>query len=559
MTHCSFPIHSIFLALAIPAAGIQPANPGLDPPARKVLDYLASVHGRKVLAGYNVYPHTPDDYTQTGRMAAVWGRDIRWLGDCDEVIAHQRHHRYLLTLHWHWFFDDDSAWQGKRSSPVDVGRLVTPGTPEHRQAMAELDAAADTLQRLEDAGIPVLWRPLHEIDGGWFWWTDKQNPGNTAKLWRMMFEHFTHKRNLDNLIWVYSAGVGNKTVEERSAYYPGADFVDISGIDIYGVDIQVADPKYRAYHETMTRVSPGKMLACCEADALPDPDMMQRGELPGWLWVMPWWGTPDPRRPAGRATRTMRHDHVVTLDELPAFGSGNIPPHLGIDQPLDDGSAWFASPDDAPVIRAFASDRDGRVEQVEFFAGNTPIGRDDTAPYELTWRDAPVGCHEVTAVAVDDRGASSSSNPVRIATGMVDLARGRPVNASPGEAPGQAVDGDYYTCWSAAKGGDAWLAVDLGGVHAIDRVNLHWGWKIHPAEFTIEVATRAPDAESSWTRVAVVSERPYQTWRAVDRVRFTATPARHVRVRCSRRAGNQTWAGYRLAAIEVPVAAAGPR
>jgi hypothetical protein len=66
---------------------------------------------------------------------------------------------------------------------------------------------------LEDAGIPVLWRPLHEIDGGWFWWTDKEQPENTAKLWRLMYDHFTHTRKPDNLIWVYSAGAGNKTVE----------------------------------------------------------------------------------------------------------------------------------------------------------------------------------------------------------------------------------------------------------------------------------------------------------------------------------------------------------
>ena len=60
--------------------------------------------------------------------------------------------------------------------------------------------------------------PLHEIDGGWFWWTDKKKPENTAALWRLMYDHFTRTRKLDNLIWVYSAGVGKGDAEYRKRF-----------------------------------------------------------------------------------------------------------------------------------------------------------------------------------------------------------------------------------------------------------------------------------------------------------------------------------------------------
>jgi mannan endo-1,4-beta-mannosidase len=541
------------LGLISEAFGIQPVNPNLSGTAREVLDYLDSVYQRKVLAGYNVYVHTPDDYEQTGKHAAVWGRDIRWLGDASEVIRHAREHRYILTLHWHWFFGEDSAWQGKRKTPVDVGKVVTPGTPEYKQAIAEMNAAADTLQLLEDAEIPVLWRPLHEIDGGWFWWTDKNKPENTAQLWRMMYDLFTRTRKLDNLIWVYSTGVGKKTVEERRRFYPGAAYVDISGIDIYGVDIRKETAKYWDYYSVMAQVSPGKMLACSECDAIPDPQKMQDGTLPKWLYALPWWGTPDNRRPFDWALHTMRHEFILTLEELPPFGQGNIAPHVGIISPLDDGSAWY--PSGRPVIDAYAVDRGGRIQRMEFRADGKPIGAVEAAPYTFSWDNAPQGCYDITAVALDDAGTRTTSNNVRICVGLVDLARSKPVTASSGQTPEKAFDGDYHSAWASDKNDDEWICVDLGAVYNVDRVNLLWGWKIHAADYTIDVARTAPDDPSSWTTIHREKDRVYITWEATDRVRFQPVPARYVRLHATRRAGRQTWGGYQLTAFEVPVPA----
>jgi len=551
-----FAVPLLLAALATAtAAAMEPANPNLNPTARKVLNYLESVYGKKMLAGYNVYVHTPDDYEQTGKHAAVWGRDIRWLSDDpDKVAAHAARHGTILTLHWHWFFDGDSAWQGKRKTKVDVGRLVTPGTPEHAQCMKELAGAADTLQAFEDADVPVLWRPLHEIDGGWFWWTDRKDPSNTAKLWRMMFDYFTGERKLNNLIWVYSAGVGKtKDLAYRKPFYPGAQYVDISGIDIYGVDFRTDVEPYRDYYNVMAEVSPGKMLAMGEGDAIPDPAKTAAGALPVWLYALPWWGAPSARRPADWATRTMRHDFIVTLDELPPLGPGPIAPHVGILEPRDDGSAWF--PDKPPTLQAYAVDRDGQVRRVTFLADGKPIGTVEAAPYTFTWNDAPAGCYDLTARAEDDAGLTTVSNTVRVAVGMVDAARAKPVTASSGKTPDAAVDGNTFTAWSADKGDQASLYVDLDAVRTVDRVNLLWGWKIHPSAFTIDVARSDPDKPASWTTVHTATERPYQTWEAADRARFDPVEARYVRVRCTKRAGNQTWAGYNLLALEVPVKA----
>ena len=249
---------------------------------------------------------------------------------------------------------------------------------------------------------------------------------------------------------------------------------------------------------------------------------------------------------------TMRHDFIVTLDELPAFGEGNIAPHVGILRPLDDGSARFV--DEPVAVNAYAVDRDGKIQRVGFYADEKLIEAKEAAPFDFTWDNAPPGCYDLTVVATDDKGEQTRSNRVRTLVGLVDVARGKQVVASSGESPQDAVDGDYYSAWASANSDKEWIYVDLGSTYRVDRVNLLWGWKIHAADFVIDVAVEDPNVPGSWTEVSSVTDRPYQTWEATDRVRFEPTAARYVRLRATRRAGNQTWSGYKLAALEVPVA-----
>ncbi len=548
----------LFVAWCVRAVwAVEPVNPEASPAVKEVLQYLQSVYGRKTLAGYNVYVHTPDDYQQTARHGAVWGRDIRWLRDVNELAADAKRRGYLLTLHWHWFFDGDSAWTRRRRKPVDVGRVVTPGTPEHTTALRELAAVADKLQVLRDAGVPVLWRPLHEIDGGWFWWTDRKQPENTARLWRMMFDYFTHQRKLNNLIWVYSAGVGSrerKPVEYRKRFYPGSQYVDIAGVDIYGVDVQNEVDAYRDYFDVLSQVAPGKMLACCECDAIPNPERMQRGQTPRWLYAMPWWGCPSRQRSVAWARKTMSHPFVVTLDELPAFSWARTAPHVGLLSPRDDGSAWF--PDGRVTAEAYAVDRDGKVERVDFLIDGKPVGSVSSPPYRFTWQNAPAGCYDLTAVAVDDEGQKTLSNRVRIVVGFVNAAKGKRVFASAGEHPERAVDGDAYTFWSPGRKADEeWIVVDLGRPTTIDRVNLLWGWKIHATKFTVDVATEDPQDPQSWRTVYRAEGLPWVTWKATHRVRFEPVEARYVRLSGKSRPRGQTWGAYQLAEFEIPVPA----
>jgi len=241
----------------------------------------------------------------------------------------------LVSFEWHWANPmgtggDFKHTQPKKEERPDVDRMVTPGIPEHIAAMEDLKRHADYLEQLRDTRVPVLWRPLHEIEGGWFWWTDVETPENTAKLWRLMFDYLVKDRKLHNLIWVYSstlkAGNKDKDVEAisyRQRFYPGSNYVDITGIDIY-VNKWFGWPDYResAYskaYEIMTKVAPGKMLALCECQGLPNSDLMAK-EGPRWLYCLPWYvGNKPEWNPPDWVKQVYPHEQLITLDELPTL------------------------------------------------------------------------------------------------------------------------------------------------------------------------------------------------------------------------------------------------
>jgi hypothetical protein len=97
------------------------------------------------------------------------------------------------------------------------------------------------------------------------------------------------------------------------------------------------------------------------------------------------------------------------------IGSGsNIPPVVSITSPPDGTNIVSL---DAPVtlqLIASASDYDGTVTNVEFYAGTTKLGETATSPYSVLWTIPASGSYQLTAVATDNQGATTVSAPVGI-------------------------------------------------------------------------------------------------------------------------------------------------
>jgi chitodextrinase len=65
-------------------------------------------------------------------------------------------------------------------------------------------------------------------------------------------------------------------------------------------------------------------------------------------------------------------------------------------------------------ISVNASDPDGTVSKVEYYDGTTKIGESTSSPFTFTWSNVPAGSHTITAVAIDDKGGKTTSNPITV-------------------------------------------------------------------------------------------------------------------------------------------------
>jgi mannan endo-1,4-beta-mannosidase len=350
--HVRIRIALVLLAVTLLPVGdaraLEPADPDLMPEARAVLDYLESVYGKRVLTGISGMKNAEKVHEVTGKWPAIVATDISgwnsptWgksytnvVGRYTEQIQAWWEAGGIPTVQFHWkhpMKENGTSWVGKHgknppSGPFDLQKGTTPGTDEYKAVMRDLQKTGDYLEKLRDAGVPIPWRPLHEIDGGWFWWTDKEDGANTAALWRLIFNYYVKERKLHNLIWVYNAGLkppSGRDVEQidvRKRFYPGPAYVDISGIDIYANSYYGWKPyqesAYPKAFSIMERVSPGKILALSESGAIPNPDLMAK-DGPKWLYCLPWWAG-GKHNPEDWVKKTYTHPLMITRDELPDF------------------------------------------------------------------------------------------------------------------------------------------------------------------------------------------------------------------------------------------------
>nr|WP_154984354.1 glycosyl hydrolase [Paenibacillus xylanexedens] len=115
---------------------------------------------------------------------------------------------------------------------------ILPGGDKNAEYNAYLDQIADLAHQLSDDkgnDIPVVFRPFHENNGSWFWWgaafTSKEQ---YVQLYRYTVEYLRDTKGVNNFLYAFSPnGFFNGSESEYLKTYPGDDYVDILGFDIY--------------------------------------------------------------------------------------------------------------------------------------------------------------------------------------------------------------------------------------------------------------------------------------------------------------------------------------
>jgi mannan endo-1,4-beta-mannosidase len=282
----------------------SPVNPHATPEARALLHYLYSMSGKYTLTGQHNYPNTGSTWTDraldlTGRYPAVFGQDFGFSGGADKDSAlarpalvqeaiRQYRNGALVTFTWHAVRPTDDEPVAFRDSvqghltDFEWRELLTPGTALHQRWCAQVDAIAGYLKQLQEARVPVLWRPYHEVNGGWFWWGGRKGKDGSAALYRQLFDRLVNHHKLNNLIWVWNAGApgsGGNGPGPYTDYFPGSAYADVLSVDVYG------EFQQRFYDDLVT-LAAGKPVALGEVGTVPAPDVLE--QQPRYAWFMCW-------------------------------------------------------------------------------------------------------------------------------------------------------------------------------------------------------------------------------------------------------------------------------
>lgn len=114
----------------------------------------------------------------------------------------------------------------------DSLKKILPGGEKNKVFTAYLDTIATYANKLQELNIPVIFRPLHENTGGWFWW----GTGNTAESYKSLYAYtreYLESKGVHNMLYVYSPNGPMETEEEYMSRYPGDAYVDILAFDYY--------------------------------------------------------------------------------------------------------------------------------------------------------------------------------------------------------------------------------------------------------------------------------------------------------------------------------------
>lgn len=314
------------------------ATPNASAQANKVYNFLLENYRNKIVSGAMAKVNWNTDeadrvYRWTGKYPAIntfdfvhlYASPTSWIDYSNTTVAENWwNNKGLVSIMWHWNVpvEDGSTNygfyytaknNGEGETSFDIAKAVQDGSNENKIIKADLDKVATLLLALQAKGIPVIWRPLHEAAGGWFWW-GARDANSYKALWQLMFETFKAK-GINNLIWVWT------TERNDNSWYPGDAYVDIIGRDIYNkTDVVSIYQEYLAIRKTY----PNKIVTLSECGNVANIAQQWTANAK-WSWYMPWYdydATDDSDHAhASKAfwTDAFASDKVITRDQMPSL------------------------------------------------------------------------------------------------------------------------------------------------------------------------------------------------------------------------------------------------
>ncbi len=314
------------------ACAIRTADPGAGLDVCSIVTWLRALpsrHTNNILSGQYGWKDTKLIHDITGKWPALYEdhlwqmRSSSWgewkeAGDHERTIKQYWDNGGLVGIHMPIPNPKNKSDQLDRDlSDKEFRDINLPGTELNRNYIEWMGSLAKHLRRLQEQGVTVFIRPLHEMNGGWFWY-GKRNPEEFKKLFRMTIKFLTEEQGLHNLIVVYAPNKGKGVAD----YYPGDDVVDVVGVDSYQEQPALLNEEYAALSRINKPFAITEIGWSAQGLAKADTRDSKQDILDGIKRFEPkavWWSSwTDTNSPAHQQDCKQLYDDpsVITRDEL---------------------------------------------------------------------------------------------------------------------------------------------------------------------------------------------------------------------------------------------------
>jgi len=294
---------------------------------QQVLDYLRGISGTRTVAGiHNRYNTAPGQFTgqihdTTGMYPGLWSGDFLFepehIAARPQMIAQAKvewSHGALVNIMYHACPPTQGEacdWDGgllSHLSDAQWADLIADGGTLNAVWKARLDRIAPFLRELQDAGIAPLFRPLHEMNQGAFWWGGRPGAQGTRRLYQLTHDYLVETHGLDQLVWVWDV---QDLSWDFDAYNPGAAYYDVAALDVYG------DGFTTAKYDALRAAAGDKVIAIGECARL--PTAAELAAQPAWTFFMSWSELTFADNSAREIGDLYGAPRVITLDEMPGW------------------------------------------------------------------------------------------------------------------------------------------------------------------------------------------------------------------------------------------------
>ena len=322
-------------------------NKNSNEKTKRIMQFLTDNYTSKTISGQYVSSDSNTEmeiiHTVTGKYPAMLSFDFggpQVGGSSTELTLNSAikwgQDGGLVSAMWHWnapmnepnFYSDKTTFDlSKAITKIDtasmsieeITKLCDSGkiAPETLAIVKDIDNISAELKKFQDADVTVLWRPLHEASGGWFWWGNKGSD-SYKWLWKLIVDRQTKYHQLNNLIWVWNG--------QSEDWYVGNSYCDMISADIYTTNKDYSS--HVSEYIRLNNIAKGtKMLGISECGTLSDPDFMAR-DRSVWSFFGLWYGEymsdehnvfSDVYTSKEQLIKTYNSEGTITKDKLPDF------------------------------------------------------------------------------------------------------------------------------------------------------------------------------------------------------------------------------------------------